>query len=211
MPCGRNQRRMRRLLYPLSATTRCGRRRGRPCPSRLMLPNRLEHRLVVPLASRHQERHGSAVPVGAHMDLRAEPAAAAAQGFARLAASGTGSMLGGAHDHAVEEVHRPVQLTLPSGLLLQGGQNALPDARAPPPIEAAGDGMPGTVVLREVSPWGAGGENPQDRGDDAAIGRCGTANPGLLGRKEGSQPLPLCIGEFMSAHPHSLRQFADRP
>jgi hypothetical protein len=43
-----------------------------------LLHQRLEHRLVMSLASRYQERHGYAVPVGAHMDLGAEPAAAAA-------------------------------------------------------------------------------------------------------------------------------------
>jgi hypothetical protein len=82
-----------------------------------LLQQWLEHRLVVSLASRYQGRHGSAVPVGAHMDLGAEPTAAAASCFAGLASPGSGSMLVGAHDRAVEEMHRPVQLTVPIGLL----------------------------------------------------------------------------------------------
>jgi hypothetical protein len=66
-------------------------------------------------------------------------------------------------------------------------------------------------VRWEVSPRRSRGQNPLDGVDDMTMGMCRTANPRLLGRKVGSQPLPLCIGEFMSAHPHNVHQFADRP
>jgi hypothetical protein len=64
------------------------------------------------LASGHQQYERFGMSVGAHMDLYAEPATAAAQRFARLSAAGPCCMLVGAPDGAVDNVHRPVQLTL---------------------------------------------------------------------------------------------------
>ncbi len=84
---------------------------GTPAPIPLDLAlfhERLEHRLVMPLAGRYQQHQRFAVSVRSHMDLRAEPATAAAQGLASLTASGPGGVLVSAHDGAVDEVDRPI-------------------------------------------------------------------------------------------------------
>src|SRR5215469_3995703 len=79
-------------------------------PDLAVLQQRLEHRLVMPLAGRHQQHERLAPPVHPHMELRAEPAAAAAQGFASLPAPSPGGVLVGAHDRVVDEMYRPIQL-----------------------------------------------------------------------------------------------------
>ena len=77
-----------------------------------LLQQRLEHCLVVALASRYQQHQRFAVSVRSYMDLRAEPAATSPQGFARLASPGASGVLVSAHDRAVEEVQRPAQLAM---------------------------------------------------------------------------------------------------
>ena len=69
-------------------------------------------------------------------------------------------MLVGADDGAVDRGQDPSQLAGGIGLLLQGVQDALTDARARPPIEAAGDGAPGTIALRQVPPRSPGAQDP---------------------------------------------------
>ena len=69
-------------------------------------------------------------------------------------------MLVGADNGAVDIVQDPMQLAGGIGLRLQGGQDARKEARALPPIEAAGDGAPGTIALRQVPPRSPGAQDP---------------------------------------------------
>src|SRR5581483_6383819 len=52
-----------------------------------------------------------------------------------------GCVLMGTDDGAIDEMEVPVHLTGLVRLLLQGGQDAVPDAGRAPAIEAAGDGL----------------------------------------------------------------------
>src|SRR5258708_35473911 len=134
------------------------------------------------------------------MELRAEATATAAQSFARLPTPGPGGVLVGTHDRAVEEVHRPVHLPLAICPRAQGRQEARPDAGVAPAIEAARDGVPRAILRWQVAPGSARGQDPEDTVEDASMRVARTANAGLLRWEEGSQLLPLHIGEFMSAH-----------
>jgi hypothetical protein len=96
-----------------------------------MLHQRREHRLLMSLASRHQEHYWSASPISAQVDLGAEPAEATAQGFACLPSASPSSMLGRAHDRAIDKVHRPVQLSVAICSLFQRRLDLYPDASAP--------------------------------------------------------------------------------
>lgn len=58
-----------------------------------------------------------------------------------------GCVLVGADDTAVYMVQFPVQLTFSIGLLLQDGEDALPQAVFSPAIEATRDGLPVAVAF----------------------------------------------------------------
>jgi len=120
-------------------------------PDSSLLQQWLEHRLVMSLASGHQEHEWFATAVSSHMNLRAEPAAAAPQGLVSLAAPGSSGVLVSPHDGAVDEVDRPIQLPLAIREALQGLEETWPDASVLPTTEATRDGMPRAILRRHVS------------------------------------------------------------
>jgi hypothetical protein len=76
-----------------------------------------------------------------------------------------------------------------------------PGAIRPPPVEGFEDRLPGAVAFREVTPRGAGRENPQEAVDDRTGVAKGVAGPPLRStvRNEGHDPSPLWLGEFRAA------------
>src|SRR5258708_9169350 len=151
-----------------------------------LLQQRLAHRLVMSLPGAHQQHEWSAMPVRPHMELRGESAAAATQGFARLTPSGPSGALGGTHDGAVDEVHRPIQLSLSICEPLQSSEDALPDTGAPPAIEAVGDGVSRAVLWGQVAPGRSRGQDPRDAIDDPPMWMAGAPDPGSVPRHEAS-------------------------
>jgi len=105
----------------------------------------------------------------------------------------------------------PVQLAIRVGLLLQALQDVLPDLSPLPPVEPAGDGLPGAVALGEIPPGCSGAKEPKDGINDGAMILARPPSAWFLGWKERSEPLPLLISEFMSSHPLAYDAFADTP
>ena len=70
-------------------------------------------------------------------------------------------------------------------LLLDGGKEACPEPRLPPAIKTAGNGAPRAIPLRQITPGGAGAEEPQDTVEDASVIGGWTACMRFLRRKQG--------------------------
>ena len=79
----------------------------------------------------------------------------------------------------------PVQVLCGVGLLLDRGKEASPDARFPPAIETARHGAPRPIPLWQITPGGAGADDPQDAVEDASVGSRGAACVRFLRRKQG--------------------------
>lgn len=56
-------------------------------------------------------------------------------------------------DRAVDVVDLPIDLAVGVSAHLQALEDALPETRVAPPVEAAVDGLPGAVALGQVAPW----------------------------------------------------------
>jgi hypothetical protein len=69
-------------------------------------------------------------------------------------------------------------------------------------VEAVVDGLPGAIALGEVTSRSAGVEVPEDAVDHTAMGPPGMPRMVVVVaiRKEGSDTLPLGIGEFVAVH-----------
>ena len=105
-------------------------------------------------------------------------------------------MLVGAHDRRIDIVDAPVQLAPRIGALLERGQDALPDARRAPAVEAARHRLPWAIPLGQVTPGCTGAVNSQDAVDDAAMIVRRSAGLGFLGWEQRTQPLPLIVRQF---------------
>jgi len=78
-------------------------------------------------------------------------------------------MLVGADDRAIDEVEPPIDLARRIGLLLDGGEDLVPDTGLRPAPEAGVHRLPGSVPLGQVAPGDAGGQLPEDGVEDATI------------------------------------------
>ena len=93
-----------------------------------------------------------------------------------------------------------MQLAGGIGLLRQGVQDARTDARALPPLAAAGDGAPGTIALRQVPPRSPGAQAPSEAMEKQAMVTGGSAGVRFLGWEQGLEPLPWLIRQLASAY-----------
>src|SRR5947208_359535 len=110
-------------------------------------------------------------------------------------------MLMGANHGAVDMMQAPVEFACGVRLLLTVGQDAIPDPVSPPAIEAGGNCLPGTVLLRQIPPGRSRAIEPQEAVEDLAMVLRGAALPGWFLRwKQRPQPLPLLVGHVSSAH-----------
>src|SRR5262245_65188083 len=104
------------------------------------------------------------------MDFRTEATLTATERFGlRVLGVGPSRMLVRADDGAIHIVDIPVQVRCGVGLLLDRGKEASPDACLAPAVEAAGDGGPAAIPLRQVTPGGTCTEEPQDAIEDASV------------------------------------------
>jgi hypothetical protein len=95
-----------------------------------------------------------------------------------------------------------VDLLLVVQLVEQRGDDPGPGAVLPPAVEALEDRLPGTLAFREITPRGAGMEDPEDAVDDRAgiverVACLAVMSP--VGH-EGCDPCPFLLGEFIAAH-----------
>lgn len=109
-------------------------------------------------------------------------------------------MLVGANHGAVDVMEGPVERALGVGVLLEVRQDAVPDPSPSPAIEAGGNGLPGTIPLRQIPLGRTGAIEPQQAVDEAAIVLRWAASLSLLRWKQRPQPLPLLVGQISSAH-----------
>ena len=116
-------------------------------------------------------------------------------------------MLVGANDGAVDMMQAPVELPLGICLLLEVGQDAVPNAGPSPAIEAGGDCLPRPVLLGQIAPGSTGPIEPQQAIEDGTVilGRAATSC--LLWWKQRPQPLPLLVGQISSAHTSESTHF----
>jgi hypothetical protein len=102
-------------------------------------------------------------------------------------------------------VGRPVQLSGRVALLLECGQERVPDAGGHPAVEAGGHALPGAEALGQIAPLGAGGVDSEHRVEHLAVIAGGSAALRFLRWQQGRQPRPLGISEFMAVrHTRSL-------
>ena len=149
------------------------------------LHQRCEGDGFVPLARREDQRHQLAPAFRAQMDFGTEAALTAAERFGlRVPGVGTSRMLVRSDDSAIDVVELPVEWRCGIGTLLDRGKEASPEARLAPAIKIASDGAPGAVPLRQVTPGGAGTQEPEEPIKDASVIDSRAAGFGRLRRKE---------------------------
>jgi hypothetical protein len=73
------------------------------------------------------------------------------------------------HDRPVHVVLLPIQCAAPVRLALQFRQQARPQPRSLPAVEAGSNGLPGSIAPREISPGRPGLGDPEHAIDDAAM------------------------------------------
>jgi hypothetical protein len=146
------------------------------------------------------KRHQLCLTCRAQMDFGAQAALASTQGFRFGTFGRTCRVLMRSNAAAIDIMNRPVQLTRGIGLLLNGLEEALPDAGSSPAIEAAGHGAPGAIGFGQITPGRTRAQQPQDAGEDASMARSGSAGLRLLRGKQRWEPLPLRVGEVSSFH-----------
>jgi hypothetical protein len=140
----------------------------------------------VPLARGENQCHQLAPAFRAYMDFRTEAALTATERFGLCApAVGASRVLVRSDDSAINIVDIPVQVLCGIRTLLDRGKEASPDARFPPAIETARRGAPRTIPLWEITPGGAGADDPQDTVEDASVVSRWAASVRFLRRKQG--------------------------
>ena len=170
---------------------------------------------LVALAWREHKRQRLAVAFGPHMHLGAEPTLTPSQRFVVGVTSRCARrVLMRANDGPIDVVDLPIEPASGICLLLQGVQDALPEALLAPAIEAAGEGGPGTVPHGDIAPGSTGPIEPQETVDHATMVDVGFASLAAFGRplgwEERLQSLPLSISQVMSTHALKFTGFAYR-
>lgn len=119
------------------------------------------------------------------------------------------------HHSGVDVMHFPVDPPFAVCLLLDLGEDALPDAVLTPAVEAAGDGAWWAVTFGQVLPGRSGAQDPQDAVEDAPVVFRRSARVRLLRRQEGRNLRPLFVGQLESlSHTSQYTdavKFADKP
>ena len=108
----------------------------------------------------------------------------------------------GSNDRAIDTPKVVVDLTPVVEFVQERGGDADPGAVLTPPIEGREDRLPGAVTLGEITPGGAGMEDPEDAINDRPGIVEGVACAAAMSpvRQEGRDPSPLLLGEFIAAH-----------
>jgi hypothetical protein len=115
----------------------------------------------VPLARGEDQRHQLAPAFCTDMDFRTEATLTATERFGLWGPRvGPRRVLVRTDDRAIHKVDIPVQAPCGVGLLLDCGKEVSPDARFPPAIETARHSAPRTIPLWQITPGGAGADDP---------------------------------------------------
>ena len=190
----------------MSPASFLGRRRGRPLAAGHadLAHHRLELRRLVPLAGGDRHRHRQALAVADQVDLRAVTAARAAQGVVgrlggrAVGRRGPGGVPAGPDRAAVDAEQVPVDLAGRVEADVEGLEQPAPGAVLAPAVEPLVDGLPGAVGRPgQVTPRGAGVEDPEDAVDDRAMALPGVAGP-VVGRQQGLDDGVMVVAEGVS-------------
>jgi len=104
------------------------------------------------------------------------------------------------NDRAVDMMEAPIQVARRVGLLLQVGQDSIPDAGSSPAIQAGRNGLPRTVLRGQVTPRRSRADQLQQAIEDTAVVLRRPTTSRALGREQRPQPLPLVVGKVSSVH-----------
>jgi hypothetical protein len=146
---------------------------GAPAPSpfhRSACHQGFEGHRFVPLPRGEDQRHQLAPAFRADMDFRTEAALTATERFGLgVPAVGPSRVLVCSDYRAIHIMDIPVQVRCGIRTLLDRGKEASPEASFLPAIKTARHGAPRTIPLWQITPGGAGADNPQDAVEDAAV------------------------------------------
>jgi hypothetical protein len=104
-------------------------------------------------------------------------------------------------------VQIPIQLSTSVLLSLELGENMVPHTRLGPAVQAGGDALPGTKLLRQIAPGCSRTVDPQDGLDHGAMVLGGAARFLCLWWQKRTYLLPLLVGQYLSCHTPSLVVF----
>jgi hypothetical protein len=102
-------------------------------------------------------------------------------------------VLVGANDRGIDKVQIPVDLAPRVSFNLKGREDAVPNTRSTPAIEAARHRSDRAVALRQIAPGGAGAVDPHHAAHHPAVIVIGSARARLLRRQQRLKPTPLFI------------------
>ena len=108
-------------------------------------------------------------------------------------------------------VQIPIQLSLGVRLSLELREDMVPYSGLGPAVEAGGDALPGTKLLRQIAPGRSRAVDPQDGFDHSAMILGGAARFRCLWWQKRTYLLPLLVGQYLSCHTPSLVVFENGP
>jgi hypothetical protein len=162
---------------------------GAPTPAPFHSPachQSFEGHRFMPLARGEDQRHQLAPAFRADMDFRTEAALTATERFGLCTpAAGPRRVLVCSDDRAIDIVDIPVQVRGGIRTLLDCRKEASPAARFPPAIKTARHSAPRPIPLGQITPGGAGADDPQDAIEDTSVVSGGAAGVRFLRRKQG--------------------------
>jgi len=177
---------------------------GPPAPRPLDGP--LDHQVgkdrgLMAVARRQDAWHALAMACRPHMDLGTAAALTPTECVGVCATFvGARRLVMRPDDRAIHLVDIPVEVSTRVGLLWDSRKESRPDPRLAPAIQAARDGGPWAIRLRQIAPGGAGAEEPQETVEDAAVVSGGAACSWLWRGKQGLESFPWSMSQFMSMH-----------
>src|SRR3954451_14980160 len=186
----------------MSRATRRGRRRGRPRPERGIAPrSRTSAKAICSWRSPPVKTAviGRPWPSARTWILVENPpwdppsTSSGASPPDGAGPASAGGVLVSANDRGIAKVQIPVDLAPRVSLSLKAGEDAVPNTRSAPAIEAARHRSDRAIALRQVAPGGAGAVDPQHAAHHAAVIMIGSARAGLFRRQQRLKSLPLCV------------------
>src|SRR3954471_11100505 len=205
----RRRRRAVGLLSPLSPARRRGRRRGRPRPERGIAPrSRTSAKAICSWRSPPVKTAvmGRPWPSARRWILVENPPwdrPSASSGVSPPDGAGpasAGGVLVSANDRGIDKVQIPVDLAPCVSLSLKGGENAVPNTRPTPSVEAARHRSDRAIALWQIAPGGAGAVDPQHAAHHSAVIMIGSARAGPLRRQQRLKPPPLFVRHISTSH-----------
>jgi hypothetical protein len=109
-------------------------------------------------------------------------------------------MLVRSDDGTIDHVDGPIEAARLLSLLLHSRQDTLEEPRTAPAVETAGHSAPRTIPFRQISPGGAGTQEPEDAVENGAMVMGRSPNMWFLGWEQRLQPLPLSRTQIASVH-----------